>query len=181
MIALGTMSLEGRELGGEHGGRHFGVVPVAYAQKRRPSLPSDLFGFARPRGSAVAGWVLRFLYSYLLEGSEGKRKERVSLGYAEEVGPSNGPSMFAPVGSEDGGECAGCLGLAEAERPPTAPSCPLKKRAERGQSGPANCQLAGLRPQTPTAAIGSVRSAPIKTVKTTGNRAGKGYGTNNEQ
>ena len=73
------------------------------------------------------------------------------------------------------------LGLVGAERPPTTPSCPLKKRAERRQSGPANCQLAGLRQQTPSAAIGSVRCAPIKTLKTTGNPAGKGYGTNNEQ
>lgn len=181
MIALGTLSTEGGLLGGKHGGRHSPVFLATYAAVLRPSLPSDLFRFARPKGSALAGKVLRFFYSNLLEGSEGRRIERVSLGNAREIGPSNGPSMPAPLGIVDGGECAGCLGLVGAERPPTTPSCPLKKRAERRQRGPANCQLAGLRPQTPTAAIGSVRSAPIKTVKTTGNPAGNGYGTNNEQ
>ncbi len=185
MMALGTLGTEGGKHGGRHGGCYFAMFLVGYAQVPPSSVPSVHNLFARPRGSAVAGRLRWFLYSSSLEELEGRRIEVANPSNAEVFAPSDRSSDHVPLGFGDGGSPAAPPGHRGAERQPTAPSCLLKKRAETAAAGPrrgpANWQLAGLRPQTPSAASHFGGCAPIKTVKSTGNLSGKRYGTNDEQ
>lgn len=144
MMALGTSGTEGGKLGGKHGGCYFPMFLEGYAQVPPPSVPSVHNLFARPRGSAVAGSLLPFLYSSSSEESEGRRKRAANPSSAEVFVPSD----HVALGFGDGGSAAGLLGHREGERPPISPSCLLKKGRERRQNRPANDELAGLLPQT---------------------------------
>jgi hypothetical protein len=135
--------------------------------------------YPKPKGGSLSAAPLS-TPPVVLRGNGGNGKNN-----GEIAGVSAFPLGRNGRGNGWGNGRHGCSQAGPRERPPTLHSCLLKKGQEGGpnrrKTRPANCQLAGLRRQTPTAAIGSVRSAPIKTVKTTGNPAGKGYGTNNEQ